>query len=345
MPMKPETRSALILYGFFVAGILLTIVWVSREALRVRRERDIRKAQSRPETGEMVRIKAGSFTMGSIDGAADEKPIHDVKIRAFWIDRTEVTNAEFSRFVDATKYVTLAERPRSDGKPGGGFVFTPTGVGITDYTNEVQWWRFVPGSNWRSPEGPGSSIAGREDHPVTQVAWEDADAYAKWVGKRLPTEAEWEFAARGGLDRLRYPWSNDLVQEGRWLMNAWQGVFPRQDLGSDGFRGTAPVGSFPANTYGLLDMAGNVAEWCADWYLPDYYRQTSRGKASRDNPPGPAESFDPAEPGVWKRVIRGGSWLSAEVTGGAYRCAARGKLAPDVPLPTVGFRCARDAEQ
>jgi formylglycine-generating enzyme required for sulfatase activity len=341
--MKPETRSTLILYGFFATGLGLSILWVSKEALRVGREREARRAQSRPETGEMVRINAGGFTMGSIDGPADEKPIHDVKIRAFWIDRTEVTNAEFGRFVEATGYVTVAERPRAEGKPGGAFVFAPTGVVVTDFANELQWWRFVPGANWRHPDGPDSSIAGRERYPVVQVTWDDAAGYAKWANKRLPTEAEWEYAARGGLDRQRYPWSNELTHEGQWRMNSWQGVFPREDLGEDGYRGLAPVGSYPTNTYGLADMAGNVAEWCGDWYLPDYYRQTSRGKASRDNPPGPTESFDPAEPGVWKRVIRGGSWLSAESTGGAYRCAARGKLAPDVPLPTVGFRCVRDA--
>jgi formylglycine-generating enzyme required for sulfatase activity len=157
--MKPETRSSLILYGFFVAGLALTIAWVSLEAFRVRREREARRLQSRPETGELVRINAGGFTMGSIDGAPDEKPIHDVKIRAFWIDRTEVTNEEFARFVGATTYVTLAERPRPDGRPGGAFVFAPTGVAVTDFTNELQWWRFVPGANWRHPDGPDSSIA------------------------------------------------------------------------------------------------------------------------------------------------------------------------------------------
>jgi formylglycine-generating enzyme required for sulfatase activity len=279
--------------------------------------------------------------MGSIDGADDEKPIHDVKVRGFWMDKTEVTNAEFARFVSATKYVTLAEKPGPEGRAAGAFVFSPPAT-VTDFKNELQWWKFVPGADWRHPDGPQSSINGRESYPVVQVAWEDAKAYAEWAGKRLPTEVEWEYAARGGLERLHYPWGNDLLREGRWSMNVWQGRFPSEDTGADGFRGVAPVRSYEANTYGLFDMSGNVAEWCGDWYLPDYYRETSRGKDSRDNPQGPARSYDPAEPGVWKRVIRGGSWLSCPETGSAYRLAARGKLAPDVPLPTVGFRCVKD---
>jgi formylglycine-generating enzyme required for sulfatase activity len=333
--MTPAARSALILVGFTFGGIALSTLWVSREALRVKHEREARMAQNRTATADMILIEGGRFTMGSIDGADDEKPIHDVKVRSFLMDRTEVTNAEFARFVAATGYVTAAEK-------SGAFIFAAP-PSVTDFKNELQWWKFAPGANWRQPAGPNSNLADRDNFPVVQVTWADAEAYARWAGKRLPTEAEWEFAARGGLDRQRLPWSNDLLREGRWAMNTWQGHFPVEDTGADGFRGLAHVGSFPANSYGLADMAGNVAEWCTDWYLPDYYQQTSRGKDSRDNPPGPTQSFDPAEPGVWKRVIRGGSWLSCEETGAAYRCAARGKLAPDVPLPTVGFRCAKDA--
>lgn len=340
--MKPATRSALILFAFAFGGIGLSTLWVYREAVRVKREREARTAANQPETGEMVWIKPGGFTMGSIDGDEDEKPIHDVKIKGFFIDRTEVTNEEFARFVTATNYVTVAEKPGPSGQPAGSFGFAPP-ASVTDFKNELQWWKFVPGASWKHPVGPDSNIVGREKYPVMHVAWADADAYARWAGKRLPTEAEWEYAARGGVDRLRYPWGNELLREGRWAMNAWQGRFPLQDNGVDGFRSLAPVASFPANGYGLYDMSGNVAEWCADWYLPDYYKQTSKGKSSRDNPPGPAQSYDPAEPAVWKRVIRGGSWLSCEETGGAYRNSARGKLAPDVPLPTVGFRCVRDA--
>jgi formylglycine-generating enzyme required for sulfatase activity len=340
--MTPATRSTLILCAFVVAGFGLTSAWVYREAMRVKHERDLRRLQQQPETGEMAWIEPGKFTMGSIDGPIDEKPIHDVILHGFFIDRTEVTNAEFAHFVAATNYITAAEKPGAKGTPAGAFVFTPQAGGVTDFKNELQWWKFIPGADWRHPHGPNSSIDGRDKYPVVQVTWQDAVAYCIWAGKRLPTEAEWEYAARGGIDRQRYPWSNHLISEGRWMMNAWQGQFPVDDTGADGFRGPAPVGSYPPNSYGLSDMAGNVAEWCSDWYLSDYYVQTSRGKQSRENPPGPEQSYDPDEPGVWKRVVRGGSWLSSEETGGAYRCSARGKLAPDVPLESVGFRCVRD---
>jgi len=285
--MTPATRSSLILVAFFLTGICLSTLWVYREAARVKREREARRIASVPETGEMVWIKPGGFTMGSIDGADDERPIHDVKIDGFFIDRTEVTNEEFARFVAATGYK-------------------------------------VAGS-WKSD-------AGREKFPAVNVTWGDAGAYARWAGKRLPTEAEWEYAARGGLDRLHFPWGNEPVRDGRRAMNIAGDA--------DGFAELAPAASFPANGYGLFDTSGNAAEWCFDWYLPDYYKETSRGKASRDNPPGPARSYDPAEPAVWKRVIRGGSWQTAE---SAARNSARGKLGPDIASPAVGFRCARDA--
>ncbi|MEQ1861039.1 MAG: formylglycine-generating enzyme family protein [Chthoniobacteraceae bacterium] len=284
--MTPATRSSLILVAFAVSGFGLTTAWVYREAIRVKREREARNAASAPETGEMVWIKPGGFTMGSIDGADDEKPIHDVKVRGFFIDRTEVTNAEFARFVAATGHV-----------PAGG---------------------------WKSEKE-------RDAFPAVNVTWADAGAYASWAGKRLPTEAEWEFAARGGVDRLRFPWGNELLRDGRWAMNI------RDD--ADGFPDLAPVASFPPNSYGLFDTSGNAAEWCADWYLPDYYKATSGNKASRDNPPGPTRSYDSAEPGVWKRVVRGGSWQSEEVDA---RNSTRGKVGPDVASPTVGFRCVRD---
>jgi formylglycine-generating enzyme required for sulfatase activity len=335
--MTPATRSSLIVFTFFVGSIALAMFWVSKEAVRVRREREARRAASPPTTGDMILIKAGRYTMGSSDGADDERPIHDIRIHSFLMDRTEVTNEEFSRFVAATGYVTAAEKAQ----PAGAFVFAPP-PSVTDFKNELQWWKFMPGANWRQPAGPNSNLDGREKYPVVQVAWADADAYAHWAGKRLPTEAEWEYAARGGFDRCHYPWGNDLLREDRWAMNVWQGHFPAEDAGTDQFKGLAPGASFSPNNYGLFDMAGNVAEWCADWYLPDYYKQTSRGRDSRDNPPGPAQSYDPGEPGVWKRVIRGGSWLSSEETGAAYRVSARGKLGPDVPLPTVGFRCVKD---
>lgn len=340
--MTPATRSALIVAGIAAAGFALSVVWVSREALRVRRERNARLIQNRPETGDMVWVPTGRFTMGSIDGAPDEQPIHDVKVNGLWVDRTEVTNEQFSQFIAETGYVTDAEKPTKT-RAAGAFVFNPQ-IDVADFKNELQWWKFVPGAYWREPEGPGSNISGREKYPVVQVTWADANAYASWAKKRLPTEAEWEYISRGGVERQRYPWGQQILGDGGWRMNAWQGIFPRKDTREDGFTGLAPVASFPANSYGLFDASGNVAEWCGDWYLPDYYKQTSRGKDSRDNPPGPEQSFDPDEPGVWKRVIRGGSWLSSEPATTATRLATRGKLAPDVPLASVGFRCVRDAE-
>lgn len=341
--MTPATRSSLILVSFAFGGVLLSSFWVYREAVRVRNERDNRLKLALQTPGEMILIKEGRFTMGSTDGADDERPIHDVKLHRFWMDRTEVTNAEFARFVKATGYRTTAEKEGPDGRKPGAFVFAPP-ANVTDFRNELQWWKFVPGANWQHPEGPDSNIEGRDQYPVVQVTWEDADAYARWAGKRLPTEAEWEYAARGGLDRVRLPWGNDLVRDGRWAMNVWQGRFPTQDAGTDGWRGLAPVASYLPNGFGLFDMTGNAAEWCADWYLNNYYEQTSKGRESRLNPPGPELSIDPAEPGVWKRSIRGGSWLSAEETGPTWRTSARSKLAPTVPLPTMGFRCVKDPE-
>jgi formylglycine-generating enzyme required for sulfatase activity len=205
----------------------------------------------------------------------------------------------------------------------------------------VEYERFDP--SHASKRAPWAT----EQHPVIYVSAKDAERFCEWLSQterrryRLPTEAEWEYAARGGLDRQRYSWGNELRTP--WQMNVWQGLFPRRDLGEDGFQGLAPVGSYSPNSYGLFDMSGNVAEWCADWYLPDYYKETSKGKESRDNPQGPDRSYDPAEPGVWKRVTRGGSWLTAAAVSRADWVSNRGKLAPDVPLPSVGFRCVRDA--
>src|SRR5262249_38690421 len=203
------------------------------------------------------------------------------------------------------------------------------------------WWRYVPGASWRHPEGPASSLVGRGRHPVVHVAWEDAAAYARWASKRLPTEAEWEFAARGGLDRKRYVWGDELTPGGKWRANIGQGHFPDRNSAADGFRGTAPVASFPANGYGLYDMAGNVWEWTADWYRPDtYQRQAAAGGVTR-NPQGPGDSLDPAEPGIPKRGQRGGSFLCSDQYCTRYLPGARGKGAVDTGTSHVGFRCVR----
>jgi formylglycine-generating enzyme required for sulfatase activity len=296
------------------------------------------------ETNDMVWIPSGTFWMGSDEGQTDERPVHEVTVDGFWIDKTEVTNEQFEKFVRATGYVTLAERkPDPKDFPGvplenlvaGSVVFSPP-PGEVPLDNHYAWWSYVRGANWRHPEGPDSTIQGREKHPVVHVSWDDAMAYAKWAGKRLPTEAEWEFAARGGLARQPYVWGKEQVPGGKWQANIWQGRFPNENTMADGFKGAAPVASFPPNGYGLYDMAGNVWEWCADWYLPDYYAHSPK-----ENPPGPDTSFDPNEPGVMKRVQRGGSYLCSDLYCIGYRPSARMKSTPDTGLSHTGFRCVR----
>ena len=283
-------------------------------------------------------------------GMEDARPLHLVSVNAFWMDVDEVTNEEFERFVRATGYVTIAERkPNAADFPGappenlvpGSVVFTPPREEIP-LDNFYAWWSYIPGANWRHPEGPSSDLKGREKHPVVHVAWPDAVAYAEWAGKRLPTEAEWEFAARGGLDRKRYPWGDELRPDGRWRANIFHGRFPGGDTGDDGFRGTSPVGTFPAEGFGLHDMSGNVWEWCADWYRSDYYGTLAGGGAARD-PHGPQDSLVPAEPGVAKRVNRGGSYLCSDRYCTRYVLGSRGKGAPDTGCSNLGFRCVKSA--
>ncbi len=298
------------------------------------------------DTGKMVLITGGTYLMGTNDPRfADAAPEHSVKVGGFYMDAHEVTNAQFAAFVKATGYVTVAERPLNPKdypgvdtallKPGSA-VFTPPDhpVGLD---NPLVWWRYVPKANWRHPKGPGSTIAGRGHEPVTQVAYVDAVAYAKWAGKRLPTEAEWEYAARGGKGNHTFYWGDSLRPGGKWVANIFQGTFPYQNLKQDGFEGVAPVESFPANPFGLFDMDGNVWEWCADYYRPDYYT----GNVS-DNPKGPSDSYDPDEPGAVKRVQRGGSFLCSDEYCIRYRAGSRGKGEESSGSNNLGFRCVRD---
>ena len=294
-------------------------------------------------TNGMVWVPAGSLKMGAADGLPDELPLHEVSVDGFWMDATEVTNEQFEKFVRATRYVTVAERqPDAKDFPGaalemlvpGSVCFHPPAEAVS-LENHFAWWKWVPGANWRHPEGPASNISGREKHPVVHIAWEDALAYSQWLGKRLPTEAEWEWAARGGTNAVARS-ESDLAPGGQWRANIWQGEFPHKNLASDGFRLTAPVASYPPNSFGLFDTAGNVWEWCADWYRPDYYLHSPK-----KNPVGPETSFDPNEPQTAKRVQRGGSFLCCDSYSRGYRASARGKGAPDTGLSHLGFRAVR----
>jgi formylglycine-generating enzyme len=304
----------------------------------------------------MVWIPGGDFLMGTDSelGWPDEKPAHPVRVDGFWMDAHEVTNAQFRKFVEATGYVTTAEKAptkeeiMSQMPPGtpepppemlvaGSLVFTPPKDPV-DLNDVSQWWTWTPGANWRRPEGPGSSIEGRDNHPVVHVSWFDAAAYAKWAGKQLPTEAEWEFAARGGLQGMDYCWGNDPPSGTKVLANIWEGEFPTKNTAVDGFLRTAPVESFPPNGYGLYDMAGNVWEWCADWYDRTLHqRLAEQGVAV--NPTGPERTMDPRQPFAELRVQKGGSFLCHESYCLRYRPSARQGGAPDTGMSHVGFRC------
>lgn len=309
----------------------------------------------------MVWVPGGEFTMGTDAdvGWPDEKPAHRVRVDAFFIDATEVTNAQFRQFVEATGYLTTAEKPPDldeimrQSPPGtppppkeklvpGSLVFQPT-AGPVDTRDFSRWWNWTPGANWRHPEGPDSNINTRDDHPVVHVSWDDAVAYAKWAGKRLPTEAEWEFAARGGLENQRYAWGDEPFYDAKPQCNIWQGEFPHRNTVKDGYERTAPVKSFPPNGYGLYDMAGNVWEWCADWYQRDLYR-TRAGRLTV-NPTGPDRTIDPARPFMPQRVQKGGSFLCNDSYCSRYRPSARHGCSPDTGMAHVGFRCVQSLSE
>jgi len=307
----------------------------------------------------MVWIPPGEFLMGSDSHGAprNETPAHRVRLDGFFMDAHEVTNEQFREFVEATGYVTTAEQPpdweeiRKQLPPGaekppedrlvaGSIVFTPPAVPVStdDYT---QWWTWTPGASWKHPEGPESNLVGREKHPVIHVSWDDAMAYAKWAGKRLPTEAEWEYASRGGLVGKRFTWGDEApTEETKTKANIWQGEFPYLNTQRDGFARTAPVQTYEPNGYGLFDMAGNAWEWCRDWYRADAYEKSP---SLTLNPQGPDTFWDPDEPFTPKRVTRGGSFLCHVSYCESYRPAARRGTAADSGMSHLGFRCVQDA--
>jgi len=326
---------------------------------------------SGPRAEGMVWIPGGKFTMAGPDeatchqilaatdpkkpccsllqaGFTDSQPAHEVEVNGFWMDESEVTNAQFQKFVEVTGYVTVAERkPKKEDFPGAAEeMLVPGSVCFRAPTETVSlgdfraWWSYVPGACWKHPMGPGSDLKGRENYPVIHVAYEDAEAYAKWAGKRLPTEAEWERAARGGKERETYPWGNEFRPKGKWMANTWQGRFPNSDTGEDGWKGIAPVKQYPPNPYGLYDLSGNVWEWCSDWYRPDGY-QADVSKGLVRNPQGPSEGFDPEEPGAKKRVHRGGSFLCSDQFCARYILGTRSKGEVSTGTSHLGFRCVK----
>lgn len=349
------------------AGLGATTTWLLQSPVQTAHT-EVVEGNGRSGPIGMVHIPGGEFLMGSDSKMAqgNEKPAHKARVRGFWMDRHHVTNAQFRNFVDATGYVTTAERipdwetikvqlPPGTPRPpagtlvAGGMVFVGTAkpAPLQDFS---QWWRYVPGANWRHPGGPDTSIVGKDDHPVVQVSFEDAQAYAKWIGKRLPTEAEWEFAARGGLEQATYAWGEQFSPDGKQMANVWQGQqgqpFPVVSPKAGGAVGTSPVGTFPPNGYGLADMTGNAWQWVADWYRSDQFRREAASGKVADNPMGPLASWDPADPGVPfdapKRVSRGGSFLCNEDFCLSYRPSARQGTDPYNSMSHLGFRLVMD---
>ena len=308
---------------------------------------------------EMVWIPGGEFSMGSeLPGSRmNEKPVVKASVDGFWLDKHDVTNAEFRKFTVATSYKTTAERavdweeikkqvppgtpkPPDDALLPGSLVFTPS-AGPVDLKKMDSWWTWTHGADWQHPEGPKSNLDGREDHPVVQVSWDDAVAYAKWAGKRLPTEAEWEFAARGGLEGKRFAWGDEFQPGGKFMTNTWTGDFPYKNTKEDGFAGTSPVKTYPANGYGLYDMGGNVWNWCSDWFRVDTHARMKLEPSSCRNPQGPKTSYSPDRPEqTEERVTKGGSFLCHADYCESYRPAARRGTPPDTGMSHIGFRCA-----
>lgn len=348
---KPSKLSWImaILFGVFAGAAALLILSMSWERNPHNLDNSVLElADNTPP--EMVFIPGGKFLRGREDGEPSERPVREIEISEFSIGKTEVTNAQYAAFVKATGYVTVAERvPTQEQYPNadpellvpGSATFKPIKASFDQrewVTPHPPWWEYRKGASWRHPEGPGSSIRGKENFPVIHIAWEDAKAYCDWAGKRLPTEAEWEYAARGGLEQQPYCWgSANQGEDGKWWANTWQGPFPEKDTGEDGFVGLAPVAQYPPNGYGLYDMAGNVWEWCADPFDPNYYE-----KSPDRNPPGP--KWGTFENGQQLKVRRGGSYLCADEYCKRYVPAARDSNPTDSGASHTGFRLAADAQ-
>ena len=336
----------------------------AQQSVSIEFEATVENKNAPPSTAPdgMVWIPGGEFSMGAkepsnmhdvvgMQATTDSRPVHRVIVDGFWMDATEVTNEQFERFVKATAYVTVAERTlRQEDFPTaspemlkpGSVVFAPPDHAVP-LNDHFQWWSFVDGADWRHPLGPESSIEGKAKFPVVHIAYEDALAYAHWAGKRLPTEAEWEFAARGGRTGQLYPWGDEFNEGGKWMANSHQGHFPHHDSAADAFIGIAPVAQFSPNGYGLYDVGGNVWEWVSDWYRPDYYAELVAAGGVTRNPRGPAASFDPAEPGVPKRVHRGGSFLCTDEYCSRYMVGSRGKGEVSTGTNHLGFRCVQSS--
>ncbi len=336
-PKKPEPKK-----------VEIAVDW---EKLKAKKARLLTVIPPLTDKEKMVHIPAGTFYMGAGRGEPfrDARPVHPVTLDEYWIDATEVTNAAFARFVKETGYVTVAEKkpdpkdfpnvPAEKLQPFSQVFKSPKSADVTMQSDVRYWWTAVYGACWFAPEGPDSTIENRWNHPVVHICYHDAVAYAKWAKKRLPTEAEWERAARGGLDQNPYAWGESLLIDDKWQCNIWQGNFPRDNDKLDGHYRTAPVGSFPANGFGLHDMAGNVWEWCADWYRPDYYKASPR-----NNPKGPKDSYDPNEPHLPKKVQRGGSFLCSKGFCTRYLPAGRGKGDLNSGASHIGFRCVSSTQ-